>query len=1055
MQNTAIYRRRVRQFIDRVKELRYGEIVRLDASYTYERSRSIPYADLGGRKWKPIRPGTRWGELWGSAWFKLTGEIPASFAGREVVALVDLGSEGCVFRDGEPYQGLTDVPRTGRHGTGKRRIMISSAAEPGERVELLIEAGANALFGYHGHQEFLLRQADLAIFKRELWQLGLDLDFLYQLSEALPGESVRARRVLDGLNRAANAWDEGRGFDEVASICAQLLKPRANASATTAWAVGHAHLDLGWLWPVRETRRKAGRTFATALRLLEEYPDYVFGASQPQAYAWVKEDYPALYEEVRRAVASGRWECQGAMWVEPDMNVTGGESLVRQLLYGKRFFREEFAEDVRNLWLPDVFGYSAALPQVLKLAGVDVFMTQKISWNETNVFPHHTFDWEGIDGTRVRTHFLPANTYNATNRADELVAAEERFAEAHVSDDWLQLYGVGDGGGGPSRQHLEWARRAANTEGLPRVKLAAADTFFRKISKIPSDRLPLWRGELYLELHRGTYTTQARIKKLNRRLELVLRDVEFIAALAGSDQRDELEGIWKDLLLNQFHDILPGSSIAMVYREANETAERNLARLNRLAEESLTTLYGSRPRHPDAFAVLNTLSWERHALVFVPRSADEGRLVVRDAAGEELPVQTVHGGVLLPLIVPSMGQTAVTTEETPSHEERPSGGLNEQDLAPPPAAPAPAGGRWWRDRLVPVKASDTLLGNALLRVRLAPDGTIDSIYDREHDREVLADRANRLLVWEDYPYSWDAWDISHYYRETQPEQAVLTERTLAESGPLRAVVEQHFTVGGSTIQQRVVLEAESRLLRIETTVQWNESHRQLRVQAVPAIHATEASYEIQFGAVRRPAHANTSWDATQFEVVGHRFADYSQPDYGLALVNDSKYGHHVRDGVMELTLLRSSKDPDPQADIGEHEFTFGYYPHERGWEASELFERAHELNSPPIVRAVRRPPEAPLSEFAVSGGTVKLETVKPAEDGDGLILRLYETRGSHQRVVLRSRAALASVREVNLLEDTVKKTSGLRRSREDGFSSEIRLDFTPFQIRSFRIVAGK
>ncbi len=1030
MQNTHIHQRRIRQFIDRVVERRYGACAPLEVRYTYDPRRPIPVEEIKSRKWKSISPGTRWGELWGSAWFRISGTVPAELAGAEVVALVNLGAEGAVFRNGYPYRGLTDPPRGGDFGTGKRRIPLFAAARGGENVELVIEAGANALFGYHGHQEFVLHQAELAVFNRDLWQIGLDLDFLYDLYVALPERSVRARRILASLDEAANVWADGRGAQEVRTICARLLKPRASASATTVWSVGHAHLDLGWLWPVRETRRKAGRTFATALRMLEEYPDYVFGASQPQAFDWVKRDYPALYEEVKQAVAKGRFECQGAMWVEPDMNITGGESLVRQLLFGKRFFREEFGKDVRNLWLPDVFGYSAALPQILKRAGVDVFMTQKISWNETNTFPHHTFDWEGIDGTRIRTHFLPMNTYNATNAPGQLVSGEERYAQADVCDDWLNLYGIGDGGGGPSRRHIEYALRAANTEGLPKVTLARAEQFFAKVAKIPGERLPLWRGELYLELHRGTYTTQGRMKQLNRRLELTLRDAEYLAALAGIDQREATEVVWKELLLNQFHDILPGSSITLVYEEANAQAERNLGTLEQLKLESLSRLHGRTPRTPRSWAVHNSLSWQRRALIELPFSGDSSP-IVRDAARRTLATQIVEGGLLVAASIPAMGYTSVSVEDTAAR-----------------TATAPARGA---EAVRGVRGSVKRLENELVRVRLASDGTIASIYDKEHGREVLADGANRLLLWEDLPYSWDAWDISHYYRDTTPQQAVLSERTVLESGPLRAVVEQMLTVGNSSIRQRIVLEAESRMVRVENHVEWNESHKQLRVQAVPAIHALEADYEIQYGTVRRPAHGNTSWDAAQFEVAGQRFADYSQDDYGLGLVNDCKYGHYIRDGVMELTLLRSPKDPDPVADIGEHEFTFGYYPHTGGWQESDLLERSHELNSPVIVHPIATAVDAPVSELALCCGDVKIEVVKRAEDSEATILRLYETRGRNHEVRLRSRRAVKRIEEVNLLEEEPAKVSSLKACREDGFGSEVSLAFGPYQIRSFRI----
>ncbi|MFW6292763.1 MAG: alpha-mannosidase, partial [Spirochaetota bacterium] len=730
-------------------------------------------------------------------------------------------------------------------------------------------------------------------------------------------------------------------------------------------------------------------------------------------------------------------ECQGAMWVEPDMNLTSGESLVRQLLYGKRFFRSEFGVDVKNLWLPDVFGYSAALPQILKLAGVDAFMTQKISWNESNTFPHHTFDWEGIDGTRIRTHFLPTNTYNAANAPDEMIEAEKRFSQADVSGDWLNLYGIGDGGGGPSRRHIEFALRSQNTEGLPRLKLAPADDFLKRVEKIPAERLPLWRGELYLELHRGTYTTQARMKYLNRRLELTLRDAEFLAAISGADQRDDLARIWKNTLLNQFHDILPGSSIREVYEDANGESEANLDALEKLERASLGALHGAEPEAARAYVVYNTLSWARRALVRIPWT-DSTVPGVRDSEGSILPVQPVDGGLLVRVTIPSMGLEAFTVSDSAD-----TAGAS-------PAGEAPAAGS------LAARSTAESIENDLLRVRLGSDGTIASIYDRELEREVLAEGANRLMLWEDLPYSWDAWDISHYYRETRPVQATLVERELVESGPLRGVVEQTLTVGASTIRQRIVLEAGSRLVRIENHVDWKESRKQLRVEARPAINALEANYEIQFGTVRRPTHANTSWDAAQFEVAGQRFADYSQADYGLGLVNDGKYGHSIRDGVMDLTLLRSPVDPDPTADIGEHDFVFGYYPHALGWQASDLLERARELNSPVLVRGVAKPPQERRSEYSVTGGRVKLETVKYAEDGEAIILRLYETRGMNQNVVLASRVRWATIVEVDLLEENPRKVSGpkAKASAGEGYASAISLSFGPYQIRTFRVTAG-
>lgn len=1044
MQNIRIYERRLVQFVERVREGVFGERAPLALEYTYDKENPIPIDSLSSRSWQSIAVGEQWGELWGSAWFRATGTVPDAFSGQEVVALLDLGSEAALFVDGSPRQGLTDSSRTYGQPEGKRQINLFERATAGERVELLLEAGANALFGQRGRQEFTIAIAELAVFNRDRWQLWIDLLFLMELYKALPAQSVRARRILAAVNEAANVWNDGSGAAAAAAICSRALASKAVPSATTAWSVGHAHLDLGWLWPVRETRRKSSRTFSTALRMLEEYPDYVFGASQPQAYEWVKTDYPKLYDEIKEAVKAGRWEVQGAMWVEPDTNVPSGESLVRQLIYGKRYFRDEFDVDVKNLWLPDVFGYSAALPQILRLAGVEFFMTQKISWNETNTFPHHTFIWEGIDGTRIPTHFLPSNTYNLDNLPGQLRKSEERFAQADVSDDWLNLYGIGDGGGGPGRHHIEFARRAADIEGLPKVRMAASTEFFRRLGDIPKSSLPLWSGELYLELHRGTLTTQAKTKRWNRRLEHLLHDVEFLCALSGVSAREKLDEIWKITLLNQFHDILPGSSIAWVYRDVADQAEQSLSSLQTIRDEALISLHGTVPETARAFVVYNTLSWDRHAVVEIPFDGS-GTPVFSDVQGRLLIAQPVEGGYLVPITVPSMGHTGVSIQVADDRQNDERQIVGER----PETATTPEAGRWSRELIIPVAGTEEVLENALLRVTLGEDGTLTSIYDKEFDREVLAAPANRLLLWEDYPYSWDAWDISHYYRETAPVQATLTDRALSESGPLRAAVEQSLEVGSSTISQRIVLEAESKLVRIETRVNWRESRKQLRVQATPDLRAQQASYEIQFGAVRRPAHGNTSWDAAQFEVCGHRFADYSQPDYGLGLVNDSKYGHYIRDGVMELTLLRSPENPDPDADRGEHEFVYGYYPHALGWEASDLLERAHELNAPIMLRAVSEPAEGSQSEFSVLGGGVKLDTVKPAEDGQGVIVRLYETRGARTSVVLRCRNVIGKATETNLLEEPLAEVPATASA--GSHASEVALSFTPFQIRTFRL----
>ena len=1095
MHNREIIGKRIAQFIDRLSRLYYREAAGLEAEVTTDRE-PIPYESLPSRSFRRIAPGEPWGRQWESAWFRFRGVVPPADDDLECVALIDVGSEACVFRGGTPWQGLTNKGMHDGTRHRKRRVAIEHAAagggfSAGDPVELLVEAAANEIMGVRAMPEaYRLLQADLVRFDRELWNITLDLEFLFNLAQSLPEDSVRSRRLIAGLNDYANVWSDGAGRQAVRDIVRELLAAPANASALTCWSVGHGHIDLGWLWPIRETRRKGGRTFATALRLTEEYPGYVFGASQPQLYEWIREDYPALYGEVQAAVAEGRWECQGAMWVEPDMNLPSGESLVRQCLYGKRFFREEFGVDVTNLWLPDVFGYSAALPQILRKCGVDIFMTQKISWNETNTFPHHTFLWEGIDGTAIRSHFLPTNTYNFTNEPELFVESEKRFAHAERFDDFLNLFGTGDGGGGPSRKHIEFALRADDTEGLPKVKLAPAEYFFDRVRALPEGELPAWRGELYLEKHRGTYTTQALMKKHNRRLEHLLHDVELLAVLCGRGQPDELERIWKDTLLNQFHDILPGSSIGWVYDDAREISERNIAALAGMRDELLGELFGAtdiRKVEPTAeplsipdggsstdrasaeraraggtgIVLFNPLAWDRDVVFEVDVDGDGELAVVDDAGAEVADGGTDAAGhsrsrtFRVRVTVPSAGFRRLRVCNATGNA-----GFTGRAVRSDEAAPTGDSSRLTDER-VPASALDTLLENELLRVSLAGDGTISSIYRKDLGREYLAGVANRMTLWEDRPHSYDAWDINHYYRETEPESARLIERRVVCSGGARVSVRQRFEVGSSTIEQLVSLEAGSPVLRFDCEVDWREEHRHLRVGAETTIHSAHARYEIQYGAVERPTHFNTSWDEARFEVAAHRFADLAQPDAGFAMLNDCKYGHRIVDSTVELTLLRSPKSPDPNADLGRHAFAFAYFPHRGRDDAEQVTQLAHELNAPVLIGREGDPagPDDGSTErrslpsaasrsgagswFSVDGGSVKLETVKPAEDGRGVVLRLYEFAGTAPTVRVRLPATFTSAVETDLLEHDERPIE-LR----DG---TIELEFTPYEIRTFRL----
>jgi len=608
MQREKIYIERIKRFSERVKHRQYTCLADLKASFIYDKKVPIPYEKAVKAKYISIKKGEKWGDLWGCAWFRFTGKIPASAKGKEIGAIINVDGEACLWENGSPTLGLTNKIHW-YLGSAKEFIPLYKKAKGGEEVKLLLEAGANNLFGA-GDDQYKIKKMEIVSVNSNVIKLSYDLDVLISLFETLPEKTPRRNKIIYGLNEACNYWNDEKGIADCLNITAELLSKPANSSAVTAYSIGHAHLDLAWLWPVRETRRKGGRTFATALKLIEEYPDYKFGASQPQLYAWMKDDYPQLYKKVKKSIADGCWEVQGAMWVEPDMNLTGGESLVRQCLYGKKFYKEEFGKDVKDLWLPDVFGYSAALPQILKKCGIDFFMTQKISWNETNTFPHHTFMWEGIDGTRILTHFLPTNDYNLANLPAQMIASEKRYTQSDISDEFLNLYGIGDGGGGPSAHHIEMGLRQQNLEGVPKFKFSFAEEFHKKIDKIPKEKLPLWSGELYLELHRGTYTTQGLIKKHNRLLEQKLHNIEFLGSLVDDFKQSALDEIWKNTLLNQFHDILPGSSINWVYKDANSLSRKNLDKLDKLEEKLLSLLHGKRDKRTDKFVVYNNFKWD-------------------------------------------------------------------------------------------------------------------------------------------------------------------------------------------------------------------------------------------------------------------------------------------------------------------------------------------------------------------------------------------------------------------------------------------------------------
>lgn len=950
------------------------------AAYTV-RGEPIGFSQALQGAFRAFRVGERWGPPWSTTWFHVRGAVPADWTGKPVVAVFDIGFEGITgftcealaWRDGRPWRGVDPNHAWLPIDSAEVDFYLEASAIPKAIVAGPDDAPSMIALRESGEPAFVFRQADLQVQDKAARSAALDFKVLYELAAALP-DGPRRAQILAALER----FDGGGDAAELKKVLEQ--PSRSNHLIT---AVGHAHIDTAWLWPMRETRRKCARTFSTALALMDEYPDYVFACSQPAQYAWMKETYPSIFEGIREKVAAGRWEPVGSMWVEADCNLPSGEALVRQFLHGKRFFMREFGVDTHELWLPDVFGYPASLPQLIAESGGKYFLTQKLSWNDTNKPAHHTFMWEGIDGTAIFTHFPPADTYNGTFSATEIVRSAADFKDQGRSQRSLYLYGWGDGGGGPEPDMIESAHRLRSVDGAPRVELGRASDFFRTAGQEAHD-LTTWVGELYFELHRGTYTSQARTKLLNRRAEQALREAEVWSVAAGDRYpRELLDAAWKRLLINQFHDVLPGSSIDWVY----EDAERELASVVETAGDIIGAAQGRLAGHGDKLTVFNVNSHPRQAVI---EHEGRPRLVDAPACG-----WATHDG----------------TESI---------------------------------RLQPVKVSGRVMENHLLRVTWDERGLLTSIWDNEAGREVLGGPANLLQLHEDNPRNWDAWDVDADYRLQSADLTSLSETSVEMEGPLRAAVRFRREFGSSAIEQRMVLDAGSRVLRFETEVDWHERHRFLKVAFPVAVRSARATYEIQFGHVERSTHTNTSWDQARFEVCAQRWADLGEAGYGVALLNDCKYGHDILGSVMRLSLLRAPTHPDPEADQGHHRFTYALMPHPGDFRQAGVIAAAEDLNHPLRVARGSLPPGERRSLVEVDTPEVVVEAIKRAEDDDSVVVRLYEAWGGRCRASLRTSLPFSRAFLCDLLE----------RDREqvavrDG---QVELALTPFKLLTLKLV---
>ncbi|XP_068595309.1 alpha-mannosidase 2C1 [Brachionichthys hirsutus] len=986
----------------------YGVSCPLESLASVLCSNRISFQEASKENFAPHNLGDTFGPTWWTCWFKVTLKIPESWRGKEVHLLWECDGEAMVWRDEQPVQGLTK--------DGEKTSYILSDClkdEEPHSLTLYVEVACNGLFGAgqgsmiaapDPNRRFSLQKAELVVFNRDVQELLTDFEMLIDIVKELGDGDQRGYQALFAANEMVNICDpsDPRSFSKAHDLAHKFFKQRNGESQHTAHAMGHCHIDTAWLWPYEETIRKCGRSWVAAIRLMEKNPEFVFTCSQAQQFQWVKSWYPGLYSQIQHHVKKGQFIPVGGSWVEMDGNLPSGESMVRQFLEGQRFFNREFGIICKEFWLPDTFGYSAQLPQILQGCGISNFLTQKLSWNLVNAFPHNTFFWEGLDGSEVLTHFPPGDSYGMNGKIEDLVKTVKNNKDKGRTNHSALLFGFGDGGGGPTQLMLDRLHRVQDTDGLPRVQASSPERFFSQL-RAESALLCTWTGELFLELHQGTYTTQAQIKKGNRQCETLLHDAEIASSLAlcrdGTFQYPvgKLRELWRLLLLNQFHDVIPGSCIGMVVEDALNYYEE----IRRGAAALLQEAFGILGSKGNSAGVFNSLPWER------------------------LEVIQIHDGAALPALalvrVPSLGLSPVKDTQ--------------------PVTPVS----------VTIQADGTVvMENGILQTVVNKDGTLASLCLISVNREAICDgsHGNQFVMFDDVPLYWDAWDTMDYHLQTRkPVMEVAQPVRVSSTSGLRGVVSFTLRISDkSTITQEIVMDATCPYLKFNTEVNWLESHKFLKVEFPVRVRSTSATYEIQFGHLQRPTHRNTSWDWAKYEVWGHKWADLSEHNFGVALLNDCKYGYSVHKSTMTLSLLRAPKAPDANADMGTHRFTYALMPHAGSFQEAAVIQSAYNLNFP-LRPLLCNPDIVPRSAFSVSSPAVILETVKQAEDRKGaLVVRLYESHGSSVSATVCTALPVKEAWLCDLLE------------RHDGAqpvhiaSEGISLNFKPFQIVTLLLI---
>jgi len=1047
----ALTRARLKQLAGDMKALIYREVKPIDKLLmTGPITDRINYDAAIKHTFKPVKLGHRLGPQWSTFWFQAEVAVPPEWAGERVDLLWDSQSEATLWINGKPCQGL-NFPYGERPDA-----VLTQKASANEKFSFYVEMACNTYYGVwlepkSPHAEpFSLERCEIGLFDPLAWEIYLDFVVLQELETELitdngPSDLPFAGQLLFELNRFANEYDltDRKTWAKAQKILKELYKCHNPSVTHTVFAAGHAHLDTAWLWPISETYRKCLRTWTNQLAIMDAYEDYKFACSAAFHYQIMKDRHPEIYKQAQKKAKAGQWIPVGGTWIEPDCNLPSGESLARQFIYGQRFFAKEFGKRCREFFNPDVFGYNGQLPQIMKLSSIDNFITVKLHENELNKPNYHTFFWQGIDGSQILTHFPPLRFFNVPATVNNMRDVLKRFRDHDRSQCSVVLYGHGDGGGGPTKEMIERLRRYKDLQGLPKTQMAAPQTFFDAISPIV-DELPKQIGEIYFEYHRGTYTSQAWIKKANRKAEFLLHDIEFLASLGLKTKNakypeEELNRLWKLLLLNQMHDILPGSSIELVYKDAIKDFAEIESSGDKLKESALAVLAGK---------PINTTSFDRQEVCKTPR----GKLVIAN--------------------VPSYGVGEIIDYEQ----------INDSQIHIKQAFIPPS---------VIGRNNKIILENAHLRATFNRSGDLVSLIEKHSGRETLTGPANHLQIFSDKPAVYDAWQLELYHLETVkdcepahtysilsdlasnptsssstarshlPRQAkspasktnIENKSSKEKLSSLRAEIKFARKIGkDSAMTQTVRLDAGSRRLEFHCSVDWHEEHKVLKVLFPVNVQAMEATYEIQFGALQRPTHFNTPYDMAKFEACAHKWVDLSEHGFGVALLTESKYGYSVFGNEMRITLLRAPKLPDDKSDMGQHQFSYAIMPHTGTWQEAGVVAEAYKFNVPILFGKEFEKKSGkdnistytPHSFFSINDPNLVIDTIKKAEDSQAIIVRFYECHGARGTAKLKTSLPFTYATFCNLLEDDLGTASII--------NGELEIPYMPFQIISVKLI---